>query len=312
MASHVTKQYSSGDMLGRVKSDISKCPVCSDPLHLHVQAPISVYATETSFDIYRCSSCGLGVTLPVPTLEELSPIYAKTYAYDSHALIASEKRWRARRVLDLIRGVGISSLLDVGCMHGELLGVASDRGIDRVEGIELSEAAATRGRLAGFSISCTTIERYVQEHPEPFDVIVAQHVLEHAHDFRSFLTAAHSLLRQDGKLIVCVPHFGSWMQRVFRRTWGWYQVPVHLLHYSPRALELACRQSGFEVEKVGFRGGDSIMILLTLLYAVKGPPKTTGTPVTRFQRVAISLASAALRPYYYLGSDEIIAVARKA
>jgi hypothetical protein len=54
------------------------------------------------------------------------------------------------------------------------------------------------------------------------------------------------------------------------------------------------------------------MILLTLLYAVKGPPKTTGTPVTRFQRVAISLASAALRPYYYLGSDEIIAVARKA
>ncbi len=100
------------------------------------------------------------------------------------------------------------------------------------------------------------------------------------------------------------------MQKAFRRSWGWYQVPVHLFHYSPTALEKVCRRTGFEVDKIGFRGGDSLLILLSLVYATRGASAAASRETTAVQRALISLASLVLRPYYYLGSEEILGVLR--
>ena len=278
---------------------------------MDVRAPVSVYAPESSYDVYRCSGCGLGVTVPIPDPEQLARIYANTYSYDSHDLIAPEKRWRARRVLDQLEGGPYDSLLDIGCMHGELLGEAQNRGFERVEGIELSDRAAARARERGYEVSTGTIEEYVRRGHAPFDVIVAQHALEHATNSDSFLRATYSVLRENGRLVLCLPHFGSWMRRVFRRTWGWYQVPVHLLHYSPEALKTVSARNGFRVERVRFRGGDSLMVVLTLLYSLRGSGDVTSGKLTGLQRSLISIASLLLRPYYYIGADEMVALLRK-
>ena len=271
---------------------------------------MSVYADASSpYHVYRCDGCGCGVTVPRPTPSEIASIYERTYDYDAHTLIAAEKRWRARRILSRLSDEPFSSVLDVGCMYGYFLQEARNQGVGRVEGVELSETPVAWARRQGETVFQGSLEQYAATKPPAFDVIVAQHVVEHILDVDSFLRAAFSLLRPGGRLVVCVPHFGSRTQRWFKHTWGWYQLPAHLVHFSPAALGILGQRYTAGTPQLTFRGGDSLFVLLTLLYSVAGRPRRTSA-ITPLKKAVISLASFALRPYYYVGDEEIVAVFR--
>src|SRR6185369_13477918 len=96
-----------------------------------------------------------------------------------------------------------------------------------------AETAADKGH----DVHNGTIEAFVHARPQlraGFDAIFAQHVLEHVPDPRSFLSAARELLRPGGRLVICVPNFEARLRKLAPSSWGWYQVPVHLHHYSSR------------------------------------------------------------------------------
>lgn len=287
-----------------------RCPVCAGGLRLYARRPESVYAAASTFDIHRCDDCACGVTRPAPTPEEIAATYDNAYDYSAHTLIASEKRWRSRRMLRHLQTDPFDSVLDVGCMYGYLLQEARDLGVARTEGVELAEAPALWARAQGSPVFLGTLEKYASTGPAAFDVIVAQHVLEHIRDFDGFVRTAMSLLRPGGRLVLCVPHFGSRTQRWFRRSWGWYQLPVHLQHFSPAAIRRLAPRSGAEVEEISFNGGDSLFVLLTLMYATVGPPRGTSR-TTALRKVVIALASWLLRPYYFVGDEEMFVILRK-
>lgn len=196
------------------------CPICNSNLKPYVSRPISAYAKESQFDIYICESCCCGITVPTPAYEQVASIYEKTYNFDAHSLIASEKRFRARRIISFVMNDSVGSLLDVGCMHGYLLQEARRLGISRVEGVEFSEKSTTYARQKGASVFHGTIEQYAANRPGLFDLIIVQHVLEHVFNIEIFLNTVSSLLRPGSLLIVCVPHFGSKSQKWFKRSWG--------------------------------------------------------------------------------------------
>lgn len=129
-------------------------------------------------------------------------------------------------------------------------------------------------------------------------------------DPAAFLRAAFRLLSPGGKLVLAVPHLGSRTRRVFSRSWGWYQVPVHLFHFSETALRALAQNAGFSVDQVSARGGDSLFVLMTLRHALIPRPVTPG-PLSGAARVVVQAASRALRPYLYLGDDELVLVATK-
>ena len=245
----------------------------------------------------------------MPTAEEITATYAGAYDYSAHTLIASEKHWRSRRLLRRFGADRTDSLLDVGCMYGYLLQEAHALGVTRAEGVEVAEAPAEWARAHGCEVFVGTLEAYAAVRPAAFDVIVAQHVLEHIRDVDGFVRTAMSLLAPGGRLVLCVPHFGSRTQRLFRRSWGWYQLPVHLQHFSPAAMRVLAHRLGADVEEISFRGGDSLFILLTVLYATVGPPRRA-TRSTALRRAAISLASWLLRPYYFIGDEEMFVILR--
>jgi 2-polyprenyl-3-methyl-5-hydroxy-6-metoxy-1,4-benzoquinol methylase len=294
-------------------------PIAGDELHPWLKRVSSTYASGKSYQIYRGEPSGIGVTVPVPTPAELNELYAATYDYGAHALIEREKRWRNRKLVDhlLAGGASIDTVLDVGCMYGYLLEELRARGAGALHGVEIAEAPARVAEGKGFTLHQGTIEAYAASAPGgTFDVVFAQHVLEHVGDPSLFLRAAFALLKPGGKLALVVPHVGSVTRRIFRSSWGWYQVPAHLFHFSERALASLCQSAGFTVDGQRTRGGDSLFVLMTLAHAVAGLLRPVTEPhqpeaLSPARRLIVRGASRLLRPYLYLGDEELVLVASK-
>ncbi len=292
----------------------AKCALCgaSDVVD-EIARPASTYAARGTYRIGTCAACGGGQTLPRPDESELEAFYARDYKYDAHVLIAGEKRWRARRILEEALPPGnVSSLrvLDLGCMYGYLLEEARARGVKEAVGVELSPAPAKDAQARGLDVFCGTIEAFAVNRPEPFDLVVAQHVLEHVSDLGSFLDTANKLVAPGGQLCICVPNFDARARRLFKEAWGWYQVPVHLHHFGMGAMSRLLGAHGFEVSKQIRRGGDSLFVLLTLLQSIGRAPSSEALAPGFVGKAIVRTASAMLRPYYFLGDDELVVMAR--
>jgi SAM-dependent methyltransferase len=251
--------------------------------------------------------------LPRPAEGELEAFYTRESKYDAHVLIASEKRWRARRILDEAlpqRGGRPLRILDVGCMYGYLLEEARARGVTEAVGVELSSVPARDAKARGLDVYCGKIEDFAVERPEPFDLVVAQHVLEHVEDLASFLETAKKLVAPGGQLCICVPNYDARARRVFKQAWGWYQVPVHLHHFGVAAIEKLLGAHGFDTTRTVRRGGDSLFVLLTLLQSVGRGPSSEAVEPGVVGKALVRTASTILRPYYFLGDDELLVIAR--
>jgi SAM-dependent methyltransferase len=288
-------------------------PVPGDRLVPWLSRVASTYAAGKTYEIYRGLPSGVGVTVPAPSAAELDDIYGAHYDYGAHALIEREKRWRSGKLADLVtKGAPIERVLDVGCMHGYLLEELRQRGATVLHGIEIAEGPARAAEQRGFVVHRGPIESFAgPEDGRLFDVIFAQHVLEHVRDPASFLRRAFALLAPGGRLVVAVPHLGARSQRLFKASWGWYQVPVHLFHFSADALAALVQAAGFVVEQRRTRGGDSLFVLMTLSHALRpgaasGPHRVSGA-----EKAIIRAASLLLRPYLYLGDEELVVVASK-
>jgi SAM-dependent methyltransferase len=287
------------------------CAICAGAIQRDVAHPASTYAPRGDYGIGQCERCGSGRTTPFPSVDELNAFYSKEYQYDAHLLIEGEKRWRARHILDAALPRGAERVLDVGCMYGYLLEEAKARGVREAVGVELSAGPAKAASAKGLDVFCGTIEALVEERrPSRFDLIVAQHVLEHVPDPAAFLTCARELVAPGGRLCVAVPNFDARARKVFRESWGWYQVPVHLHHFGVNGLESALEKAGYRVERLERRGGDSLFVLMTLLQSLGRMPSSADTKApSAVGRAAVRTASTLLRPYYFLGDDELLAVA---
>jgi hypothetical protein len=136
-------------------------------------------------------------------------------------------------------------------------------------------------------------------------------VIEHVPDPVAFLRTARDLLVPGGKLVACVPNFDARLRRLVPRSWGWYQVPFHLIHFSSRALNAAVRDAGRELLGERARGGDTLFLALSALQALGMNPG--GSPDARpgLARTALRVAGELTRPYYELGDDELAIMARR-
>jgi SAM-dependent methyltransferase len=290
----------------------SPCPLCGGPLLPGVIEPRSSYAAAGHYRIDTCTQCGAGTTMPRPTTEELSACYASAYGYVAHTLIATEKRYRSAR---LLRRAGLSRgrILDVGCMYGFLLDEARALGLD-TWGVELSPEPAEAARTRGHQITCGTLDDHVAAHPDvQFDAIFAQHVVEHLPDPVDFFATAARILVPGGKLVVGVPNFSARLRKLAHKSWGWYQVPVHLHHFTPGSLRRLAEGAGLAVDEESTFGGDTLFLALTAAQCagrvIEG--KDRAVAPGRMTVAALGALGVMLRPYYHLGDDELVLIAHR-
>ena len=86
---------------------------------------------------------------------------------------------------------------------------------------------------------------------------------------------------------------------------------MHLHHFGVAGLERMLEQTKFDVTKTERRGGDSLFVLMTLLQSVGRMPSSEDAKAPGvLGRTVLRSASLLLRPYYAIGDDELLVVAR--
>lgn len=221
------------------------CPVCDGQT-------FKQWGVVGAYEIIACCTCGLGMTNPFPTQEELestnSQIYQvqqriKTYLYF--------KNYYERRYLKYIDNIKMTkkngTLLDVGCNIGLFLKVARDEGF-QVTGIELNQGCADYGRRCfGLDIHSDYLEKNCFS-AGSFDVVTLFDVLEHVPDLHGFLREIKRVLKPGGLLVVQSPNLESLMAELTGSRWSWLTPPDHLYHFTSGSLAKLLYDSGFTVK----------------------------------------------------------------
>lgn len=236
---------------------LAHCTVCDS---------IALEVVDSDCNITRCRACGYVFDNPRPTLNELIRFYSRPMQYDSWLLeLEARNRVWQRRASKLPR-VERGSLLDVGTGIGQLLAVARTS-YDEVYGTEVSDRAIKLAKeLYNLDLFQGTIEHLSLE--RTFDTITMFHVLEHVPDPRVTLAKCHSLLADQGILIIAVPNeiaslrnFGhkilAKMGVHMRPHIGKFGLPrirldsaseeVHLSHFTRKVLFTLLERAGFTV-----------------------------------------------------------------
>ncbi len=220
---------------------------------------------EGPFGVVECRACEFGLTTPQLSGEELGRYYADAYYEDfyQHAdgrggnplhrlreLLRRRgaARWQSRSPFRL-DGLAPGKVLEVGCGGGELLAHFAGQGWEAY-GIDPSAAAVAAAARQGATVHQGTL----RDQPWPrgnFQLVVFQHSLEHIPDPVGAVREACEMLDPGGRLIVDVPNWMSWQRRFFGNRWCMLDMPRHLQHFSPRALNRLAERLGLEPLSVG-------------------------------------------------------------
>lgn len=208
---------------------------------------------EREFRVMRCTSCGVGFTLPMLSVSELSRYYPREYYSIETNMKLEEggRRYCQTRVDRIRRFIRQGKLLDIGAGTGMFLKTARENGFD-VEGLEISADAASFGKSTwGLTIRKGNLHE-ISLPADSYDVVTLGHVYEHLHEPHEVAKQLHAILRRGGLLVVAVPNFDSLQAKLFRSRWFHLDVPRHLFHYAPSGVKSLIEQEGFKVVEVSF------------------------------------------------------------
>ncbi len=186
---------------------VKTCPVCAgsslqpfamiawDPTHLHLAQA-------------RCAGCGLLVSQPQATEEELVAFYTSVY-YEGHSL-DPETHWRlncrdyVRYELPLMERLWArfppppgALVGEIGCGRGSLLTVLGERGY-RARGVDLSPSAVAFCRSKGLEV----VEGVDLGDVHDLDVAASFQVIEHVIDPRAFVRRMIEHVRPGGLVVI--------------------------------------------------------------------------------------------------------------
>ncbi len=282
-----------------------QCSCCNGRIGEKIYDGLTSVYTNQPWGLIKCDTCTNIITYPVPDENLLSDIYTNSYQYSVHLLIYDEKKMRAKKLSEFIKQKCSksehTSALEIGCLYGYLLQCL--KADYKVKGIELDKEAVKYCNGQSLDVKETSVEDFLSKQNEKFDIVILSHVFEHILKPKDILQGLRKILSKDGKLIISVPNSDSICRKVFRRYWGWWQVPVHINHFNENALRRIANENNFDVVDVKYRGGDSLMILLNFinLFGFKNKNKPPGF----FSRVVIKIFSFIFRYWYFIGNEEL-------
>jgi SAM-dependent methyltransferase len=228
----------------------SACPWCGGLADI----PWRPGTGPEGFQLRRCRGCGLTITVPVLSSEQIAAYYPAAY-YGGRGIRfnplmeALVKTFRRRRAAAICRLAGPGRALDIGCGRGFTLAALRDAGW-QVEGVELNASAADYAQdVLKLNVDCRGF------HPDAyadsqFDAVILWHVLEHISDVRATLLGCTRILKPHGVLALAVPNLESW--QAFATGYGWFHLdlPRHYIHFSAGWLKTTLAELGFEIRQV--------------------------------------------------------------
>ncbi len=232
----------------------SNCPLCEGK---NKQPFLSVKDHSISgepFELAICKDCDFLFTQDAPSESAIAPYY-ESEDYISHS---DTKKGLVDRLYHLARSFMLKSkqktveqlaagkkLLDIGSGTGYFLHHMQSAGWE-VTGIEPSEAGRSFAQKQ-FGLNVYPTDELFTLEKGQYDAITMWHVLEHIHDMHRYMEMIHTLLTEQGLLVIALPNHTSYDAHHYRDYWAAYDVPRHLWHFSPKTLERLAHKHGFRL-----------------------------------------------------------------
>ena len=237
------------------KVHYTNCPVCGSE---HINPLLTVKDHSVSgeeFVIWQCSNCSLRFTQDVPDETSIAPYY-QSPDYISHSntdkgllnkLYQKVRKYTLQQKASLIIHYTVSkgNLLDIGAGIGAFLNEMKNRQW-KATGIEPDEGARIQAKNL-FAIDLLSTSSLQNLPAKSFDAITLWHVLEHVHSLHQYIDQLKLLLKDEGKIFIAVPNYQSLDADIYRNNWAAYDVPRHLYHFTPKAMEALMQKHGLRI-----------------------------------------------------------------
>lgn len=224
----------------------TNCPICSSEKIAPALTAKDHTVSQKEFAIWHCDNCTARFTQDVPAQNEIG-VYYQSDNYISHSdtkkgfvntlYHAVRKRTLNKKKQLIIDQTGITKggILDIGCGTGAFLNTMQTAGWG-ITGLEPDETARKKA-AALYTINPQSPERLFQLQPSAYHAITMWHVLEHVHELHAYIKQLASLITPQGKIFIAVPNYTSKDAAIYQQHWAAYDVPRHLYHFSPAAME---------------------------------------------------------------------------
>jgi 2-polyprenyl-3-methyl-5-hydroxy-6-metoxy-1,4-benzoquinol methylase len=237
------------------KLHYTTCPVCHsgdiNPLLTVKDHSVS----KEDFVVWQCGNCSLRFTQDVPDENSIGAYY-QSADYISHT---NTNKGLVNQLYQKVRNYTLSQkanlvishtlqqgkILDVGAGVGAFLDTMKRKHWD-VVGVEPDEGARQHAK-SDFGIELNETSLFWDLQPGSFDAITMWHVLEHVHQLHPYIEQLKSLLKPQGKIFIAVPNYQSLDSNIYKLYWAAYDVPRHLYHFTPKAMQALMQQHGMKI-----------------------------------------------------------------
>jgi 2-polyprenyl-3-methyl-5-hydroxy-6-metoxy-1,4-benzoquinol methylase len=238
------------------KVHYTACPVCGSTTINPLLTIKDHSVSKEEFVIWQCSNCSLRFTQDIPDEASIGKYYQSS-DYISHSntskglinkLYQSVRNYTLNQKAVLIIGQTVKQgrILDLGAGIGAFLDMMKQKGWE-VIGIEPDEGARQQAKKL-FDIDLKETDSLDQLSESSFDAITLWHVLEHVHQLHAYVERLKLLLKPNGKIFIAVPNYESLDGSIYKSYWAAYDVPRHLYHFTPKAIEVLMREHGLKVK----------------------------------------------------------------
>jgi SAM-dependent methyltransferase len=222
---------------------------------------VKQFIRKDGMRVVECAQCGLAYLNPRPKPEFIPRFYQADY-FTGAAAERGEGGLRCNldptpieqkpnsRVMEIVDekfgGFCGKEVLEIGSATGDLLIQIKDAGA-RVRGLEISDFAANVARKRGLDVSTGTIEGFVQNNKENFDIVLALEVIEHVLSPKCFIEGVSKIIKPGGVLILSTPNYAS--AKRFGDEWlGFSMSFEHIYFYSVDLLMEMMSKEGLCLE----------------------------------------------------------------
>lgn len=241
----------------KIHTDI--CPVCGNVELIPFLTCKDYLATQETFEIVCCKTCGFALTQDFPS-EDVIGRYYDAPEYVSHSdtqrgIINTLYHWARKialrskaKIVLKYSSIKTGMLLDIGSGTGYFLDKMKDKKWI-VTGIEKSDAARMYAKQK-FDINCQNSEYLYEISGKAKDVVTMWHVLEHLEHLNTVMERLHKIIKDDGTIIIALPNKDSFDAAHYKHYWAAYDVPRHLWHFSSSDFVHLANRHYFDVVDV--------------------------------------------------------------
>ena len=226
----------------------TNCPLCNSSQHTVTTSQF------TPFIINECSECTMNYMSPRPTEQEMIKIYSSPQYFDGdNSFGYSDTNYKLQEkalyltfkklLKKILKHKNRGSFLEIGCGNGYLAKEAQ-KYYKNVHCTDFSSSIEKKSQDFSDGFFLGGIENIPQSNT--YDIIVANHVIEHVYHPNTFVENAYNILSHKGRLLLSTPKMKSFWWYLMKDKWPSYKIPEHILYFSKDNLIHLMEKAGFK------------------------------------------------------------------